>query len=335
MTSMCSTLRSPSVKDMCDSSENMDTRSEPSQQGTDNDGDDEISVGSHSPLPRQDDTDDSMIEVDDNTNEEEEEEEEGDDEKGVASPKVEPPDPAMSPGPPRTPPAAHQGNNALLHRSLKFSIDNILKPDFGRRLKCVETSEQPVDLSRDPNREGGKKGGGPLDPSRALAVAPNSLLMKEREGTGSTLWPAWVYCTRYSDRPSAGPRTRRIKKRDKKDEKRPRTAFTSDQLARLKKEFQENRYLTEKEAAGPSERPGPEREPDQDLVPEQASQDKKADRRPEESARPSAHGPGALQPLDHPHPRRGRGEAPAARMIHALRGPGGEDPAGGTWLRER
>ncbi|XP_068210738.1 LOW QUALITY PROTEIN: homeobox protein engrailed-1a-like [Palaemon carinicauda] len=233
MTSMC-TL-SPSVKDMCDASENMDTRSEPSQ-GTDNDGDDEISVGSHSPLPQQDDTDDSMIEVDDSTNEEV-------NEKGVASPKVEPPDPAMSPGPPRTPPAAHQGNNALLHRSLKFSIDNILKPDFGRRLKCVETSEQPVDLSRDPNREGKK---GPLDPTRALAVAPNSLLMKEREGSGSTLWPAWVYCTRYSDRPSAGPRTRRIKKRDKKDEKRPRTAFTSDQLARLKKEFQENRYLTEK-----------------------------------------------------------------------------------------
>ncbi|XP_069186957.1 homeobox protein E60-like [Procambarus clarkii] len=44
----------------------------------------------------------------------------------------------------------------------------------------------------------------------------------------------------------SGPRTRRIKKRDKKDEKRPRTAFTSEQLARLKKEFQENRYLTEK-----------------------------------------------------------------------------------------
>ena len=30
------------------------------------------------------------------------------------------------------------------------------------------------------------------------------------------------------------------------DEKRPRTAFTSEQLNRLKKEFQENRYLTEK-----------------------------------------------------------------------------------------
>lgn len=37
-----------------------------------------------------------------------------------------------------------------------------------------------------------------------------------------------------------------MKKREKKEEKRPRTAFTADQLARLKQEFQENRYLTEK-----------------------------------------------------------------------------------------
>lgn len=47
---------------------------------------------------------------------------------------------------------------------------------------------------------------------------------------------------------SSGPRTRRIKKKDKQqqDEKRPRTAFSGDQLARLKKEFTENRYLTER-----------------------------------------------------------------------------------------
>ncbi|XP_022174516.1 homeobox protein engrailed-2-like isoform X2 [Myzus persicae] len=65
---------------------------------------------------------------------------------------------------------------------------------------------------------------------------------------GSQQWPAWVYCTRYSDRPSSGPRTRRAKKKDKQqqDEKRPRTAFSGDQLARLKKEFTENRYLTER-----------------------------------------------------------------------------------------
>jgi len=57
------------------------------------------------------------------------------------------------------------------------------------------------------------------------------------------LWPAWVYCTRYSDRPSAGPRTRRVRK--KRAEKRPRTAFTSDQLEILQEEFEKHQYLTE------------------------------------------------------------------------------------------
>jgi len=45
----------------------------------------------------------------------------------------------------------------------------------------------------------------------------------------------------------AGPRSRRMKKREKRpDEKRPRTAFTQEQLGRLKREFDENRYLTER-----------------------------------------------------------------------------------------
>ncbi|XP_024150120.1 homeobox protein engrailed-1b isoform X1 [Oryzias melastigma] len=64
------------------------------------------------------------------------------------------------------------------------------------------------------------------------------------------LWPAWVYCTRYSDRPSSvstpGPRTRKLKKKkNSKEDKRPRTAFTAEQLQRLKTEFQANRYITE------------------------------------------------------------------------------------------
>ncbi|XP_035729723.1 segmentation polarity homeobox protein engrailed-like [Vespa mandarinia] len=68
---------------------------------------------------------------------------------------------------------------------------------------------------------------------------------------GQSLWPAWVYCTRYSDRPSSGPRTRRVKRSQNSgksgtpEEKRPRTAFSAEQLARLKREFAENRYLTE------------------------------------------------------------------------------------------
>lgn len=53
----------------------------------------------------------------------------------------------------------------------------------------------------------------------------------------------------------AGPRTRRVKKPGVKpvtgtaqtaEEKRPRTAFSGAQLARLKHEFAENRYLTER-----------------------------------------------------------------------------------------
>jgi len=50
----------------------------------------------------------------------------------------------------------------------------------------------------------------------------------------------------------SGPRTRRVKRTDARggggtpEEKRPRTAFSGEQLARLKREFAENRYLTEK-----------------------------------------------------------------------------------------
>ncbi|KAK7092333.1 homeobox protein invected-like [Littorina saxatilis] len=63
------------------------------------------------------------------------------------------------------------------------------------------------------------------------------------------LWPAWVFCTRYSDRPSSGPRSRKMKRKERTtptpEEKRPRTAFTSEQLSRLKREFDDCRYLTE------------------------------------------------------------------------------------------
>lgn len=43
-----------------------------------------------------------------------------------------------------------------------------------------------------------------------------------------------------------GPRSRKPKKKTtSKEDKRPRTAFTAEQLQRLKTEFQTNRYLTE------------------------------------------------------------------------------------------
>lgn len=155
-------------------------------------------------------------------------------------------------------------------RTLPFSIENILKPDFGvtrlperPTIRTPElllrtppkTPEAPVDLSQ--------KTAAPRTPSHGLTQQqqqqqqrthgnkypdnPEALANPKVPQDNSNNWPAWVYCTRYSDRPSSGPRSRRIKRRDRKpEEKRPRTAFTSEQLARLKKEFEENKYLTEK-----------------------------------------------------------------------------------------
>ncbi|KAH7731503.1 engrailed 2 [Aphelenchoides avenae] len=97
--------------------------------------------------------------------------------------------------------------------ALKFSITNILRPDFGTPPSLTESNLRQA--LRDENRT----------PSRL---------------------PAWIYCTRYSDRPSAGPRSRKPKRRDAEEEKRPRTAFTAEQLDRLKQQFVANKYLTEK-----------------------------------------------------------------------------------------
>uniref|UniRef100_A0A8C6ZYT7 Homeobox protein engrailed-like n=1 Tax=Neovison vison TaxID=452646 RepID=A0A8C6ZYT7_NEOVI len=106
---------------------------------------------------------------------------------------------------------------------------------------------------------GAKKGGdagAPLDGTlKARALGSGDLSVSSDSdssqasanlGAQPMLWPAWVYCTRYSDRPSSGPRSRKPKKKNpNKEDKRPRTAFTAEQLQRLKAEFQTNRYLTE------------------------------------------------------------------------------------------
>ncbi|CAO1337998.1 unnamed protein product [Diamesa serratosioi] len=89
--------------------------------------------------------------------------------------------------------------------------------------------------------------------SNNMQQQKNQTAHQQRSSGSSTVWPAWVYCTRYSDRPSSGPRTKRPKKPPSEkvdnnipEDKRPRTAFSGPQLARLKHEFNENRYLTER-----------------------------------------------------------------------------------------
>ncbi|XP_028249487.1 homeobox protein engrailed-1-B-like isoform X2 [Parambassis ranga] len=90
-----------------------------------------------------------------------------------------------------------------------------------------------------------RTGGGAGENTSSSLVVLNGTAAPTPE-TQPLLWPAWVYCTRYSDRPSSGPRTRKLKKsKSGKEDKRPRTAFTAEQLQRLKTEFQVNRYITE------------------------------------------------------------------------------------------
>ncbi|KAH8372040.1 hypothetical protein KR093_009823 [Drosophila rubida] len=221
----------------------------------------------------------------------------------------------------------NNNNNNNNVREVKFSIDNILKADFGARLQVAPVAAAPTPLGLKAPRKSTKPPLQALQAQPSLSFssslanicsnsndsnstatssstannAPAIDLVKSPHATspapaksgdeaaptsaaagatatGSTpiVWPAWVYCTRYSDRPSSGPRTRKPKKPattgsagsgnggssggDKCDadggngcggggvpeDKRPRTAFSGTQLARLKHEFNENRYLTEK-----------------------------------------------------------------------------------------
>lgn len=89
-------------------------------------------------------------------------------------------------------------NNEVNNGSLKFSIDNILKADFGRRIT------DPINIRKQKPKkvvpeciQEATKPAGPVDLSKSEDKA-------KTEEKPPILWPAWVYCTRYSDRPSSG-----------------------------------------------------------------------------------------------------------------------------------
>ncbi|AWP04635.1 putative homeobox protein engrailed-2b-like [Scophthalmus maximus] len=173
--------------------------------------------------------------------------------------------------------------NQQANRVSNFYIDNILRPDFGRRRKvgtsageedslAVITRREELPRRKAPQtgnsqqRDAGDKeeeeeedtGASEDQHPDSEADRPDVTVGYEDRGShkpkassapaaNPTVWPAVVYFTRYSDRPSSGPRSRKPKKTQSpsKEDKRPRTAFTTDQLHRLKIEFQNNRYLTE------------------------------------------------------------------------------------------
>ena len=119
---------------------------------------------------------------------------------------------------------------------LYFSIENILRPDFP--LACPSRgSPSPLPLDLSPSSL-------PPSPPASPSPPPPGML---RGPTGAIL-PAWIFATRYSDRPSSGRARKGAKKSASSGtggDKKARTAFTREQLERLRDEFEANQYLTE------------------------------------------------------------------------------------------
>lgn len=108
-------------------------------------------------------------------------------------------------------------------QTLKYSIRNILQPEFGRSAvqktrKCgkigfkpyeVEAGKEPLGslcqaVSQIGTSSGTQEEVRPKSPVKEDEPLPGPDEIKNEDGKLPTLWPAWVYCTRYSDRPSSG-----------------------------------------------------------------------------------------------------------------------------------
>lgn len=107
-------------------------------------------------------------------------------------------------------------NNNIHDQRLKFSIDNILKADFGSKLteslmknnkssgaKKNNSSNKikPMDLTS-LTQEVCQEVSSPISSPDQKATSDNE--SSSSKSSDPMVWPAWVYCTRYSDRPSSG-----------------------------------------------------------------------------------------------------------------------------------
>lgn len=100
--------------------------------------------------------------------------------------------------------------------SLKYSINNILQPDFGKSailktktpicakigFKPYERSSNLGNLCQTVSQIGVKTNFSEVSEAEKKENVKNEV--KENTKDVPQLWPAWVYCTRYSDRPSSG-----------------------------------------------------------------------------------------------------------------------------------
>ena len=153
---------------------------------------------------------------------------------------------ARSCGSPDSSVSSSSSHNSSSSSNLSFSIDNILRPDFGSSPSSVSPMSSPIKtvIKTEPVEHQM-----PMD----LSHTTNTPNVSSRSLTNLTNIPAWVFATRYSDRPSGGRAKRQTKRKatdspkssESSAEKKPRTAFNAEQLERLQKEFLASQYLTE------------------------------------------------------------------------------------------
>ncbi|KAJ8962717.1 hypothetical protein NQ318_001115 [Aromia moschata] len=145
----------------------------------------------------------------------------------LSSPKSEcPQSPASFRSPSPAESVSSQANEPTI-QPLKYSITNILKPDFGKsavlKTKAPRIAFKPYEEGKETKPFGvaplgslcqtvSQIGSGvartpepvPRPKSPAKTVPGPESAKKDGDGAVPQLWPAWVYCTRYSDRPSSG-----------------------------------------------------------------------------------------------------------------------------------
>lgn len=94
---------------------------------------------------------------------------------------------SSSPPDQRSPQEQRSSHSSIPPSSLKFSIEKILSADFGRR----DIRDIPIEKEKAPTPPP-RNENSPIAGARAMNQA-NPLL-----------YPAWIYCSRISDRPSSG-----------------------------------------------------------------------------------------------------------------------------------
>lgn len=120
---------------------------------------------------------------------------------------------------------AQIGNEQIVPRCSNFSIDEILKPTFGPPKRHWVSAFSPVRngsrtlstsglcLNLQANRhDSAFVRLSPSDSQVSVCSSPESnpttsspvATSPGSDGNEKPLWPAWVFCTRYSDRPSSG-----------------------------------------------------------------------------------------------------------------------------------